>query len=114
MTLMRDKSGCGTCATCCHSGSVARHFRAPNWYMTTQQNWPVLGAGNFNPENPEQAVLTGLGELPKPLSHGGFGRVEEGAEPSILSELPEVDLQFLVFLLRINFDTMAHFCKYRE
>ena len=35
------------------------------------------------------------------------------AEPSILSELPEVDLQFLVFLLRMNFDTMAHFCKYR-
>ena len=44
---------------------------------------------------------------------GALAGSKEGAKPSILSELPKVDLQFLVFLLRMNFDTMAHFYKYR-
>jgi len=32
----------------------------------------------------------------------------------MLSELRVVDLLFLVFLLRINFDNMAHFYKKRQ
>jgi hypothetical protein len=78
-----------------------------------QQNRPGSVSGNFSLKNPEQAVLTGPGELAKPFQMGALARSKEGEEPSILSELPKVDLQFLVFLLRMNFDTMAHFCKYR-
>ena len=41
----------------------------------------------------------------------GWGVV---AEQWKLSELPLVDLLFLVFLLRINFDKMRHFYEFGE
>jgi len=36
------------------------------------------------------------------------------AGPRILSEMPVVHLLFLVFLLRIYFDNMRHFCEFCE
>ncbi|SEE08404.1 hypothetical protein SAMN04490194_0948 [Pseudomonas migulae] len=45
---------------------------------------------------------------------GAWAGSKGRAEPSMLSELRVVDLLFLVFLLRINFDNMAHFYKKRQ
>ena len=42
---------------------------------------------------------------------GAWAGSKGRAEPSILSELRAVDLLFLVFLLRIDFDNMRNFCK---
>jgi hypothetical protein len=68
---MRDKSGGGMCATCCHSASVAGHFQTVNSRQSTKQKAGFSTAGGCDLETPEQAVLTGLGELPEPLSHRG-------------------------------------------
>jgi len=61
----------------------------------------------------KQAVLTGPRESLKPLLIGALTHHCEGMKPSRLSELRVVAPQILVFLLRINFDTMLNFCEIR-
>ena len=60
---------------------------------------------------PDQAVLTDAGTWPKALGYRALRGSRGKKKLSELSELRPIDLHFLVFLLRIDFDNMRNFCK---
>uniref|UniRef100_UPI002B1D7714 hypothetical protein n=1 Tax=Pseudomonas oryzihabitans TaxID=47885 RepID=UPI002B1D7714 len=60
---------------------------------------------------PDQAVLTDSDRWPKALGYRALRESRGGKKPTELSELMRIDVHFLVFLLRIDFDNMGHFCK---
>jgi hypothetical protein len=82
-----------------------------DWCVVTKKDWSVSGFFGFSTGVPEQAVLTSAGIWPKALGYRALRYSSARKKPSELSELRRVHLQFLVFLLRIDFDNMRHFCK---
>jgi hypothetical protein len=110
-TVTDGKGGCGRCATCCHTRRVAGRFGDAESTVVTKKDWSVSGFFGFSTRVPEQAVLTSAGIGPKALGYRALRCSGVRKKPSELSELTRVHLQFLVFLLRIDFDNMRHFCK---
>jgi hypothetical protein len=106
-----DKAGCCRCATCCHTRGVAGRFSDAESGVVTKKDWSVSEFFGFSTRVPEQAVLTSAGIWPKALGYRGLRCSSVRKKPSELSELTRVHVQFLVFLLRIDFDKMRNFCK---
>ena len=109
--MTNGKEGCDRCATCCHTRPVAARFTGPDWSAVTKKDWSVSAFFGFCTRVPDQAVLTDSGRWPKALAYRALRGSRRGKKLSELSELRPIDLHFLVFLLRIDFDNMGHFCK---